>query len=500
MTSIEPLEGRVHLHGDIPGPHPRASAQFERGTGLMAQYYSDGGFSDLQMTRTDPAVNFRWGRRSPAPGKLGRDGFAVRWSGKVMPHVSGRYTFRLKADDGVRVWLNGEPVVDRMFGRGAATDRFGADLVAGEKYDLRIDYSDRAGAAGARLSWGAPGVRRRIIPRGQLFASEPVPAPAPTEPAPLPPGQAAPPAQEPAPTVTWTEVGPTPVPRSEHMGAVVNGKLYVFGGYVDTTFKPTRRSDAYDPATNTWTRVADLPAGVTHAGTAVDGTNVYFAGGYPETATFQTFATTAVWRYDAVADTYTSLPALPSARGGGALVLLGRELHFFGGSDDGRADSASHWSLNLDNLPVGWATKASLPVPRNHIGGVALGGKLYAVGGQQQQDDAAQPRADLDVYDPATDAWSPLAPLPTPPRSHITNSTIVWNGQILTFGGETPGRQVTDDVSCYDPARNLWATPFNLPAPRLSGVADLLPDGRFIYYGGSSSQGLQGNMWVGVVN
>ena len=84
-----------------------------------------------------------------------------------------------------------------------------------------------------------------------------------------------------------------------------------------------------------------------------------------------------------------------------------------------------------------------------------------------------------------------------PPRSHITNGTIVWQGQVLTFGGEKLGHQVITDISCYDPAQNLWATPFRLPAARLSGVADLLPDGRFIYAGGSSSAGLQSNVWIG---
>ena len=490
MKSLfESLEHRVLLHGD----HPQeiAGGAFEQGNGLLAQYYTDGRFEGLAVSRTDPTVNFRWGRRSPVPRKLERNGFAVRWSGQVMPHTSARYTFQIKADDGVCVWLNGAPVVERMYARGKATTNvFSAELVAGQRYDLRIDYCDRAGAAGAKLSWSAPGVRKQIIPSSQLFAAEPTPTPLPLEP--VPSG-----AEAAAPTIDWTEVAPLPVPRSEHMGAVVNGKLYVFGGYVDTTFKPTRRSDAYDPATDTWTRVADLPVGSTHAGTVVDGTSVYFAGGYPETATFQTYATTAVWRYDTVANAFTAMPPLPAGRGGGALALLGRELHYFGGSDAARDDAADHWALNLDDLPGGWVARAPLPLARNHVGGVSLNGKIYAVGGQQGQNDASVFRDEVDVYDPASNAWTAAAPLPAPARSHITNSTIVWGGQILTFGGERAGHNVLTNISCYDPAQNLWATPFNLPAGRLSGVCDLLPDGRVIYAGGSSSAGLQSNVWIG---
>jgi N-acetylneuraminic acid mutarotase len=155
--------------------------------------------------------------------------------------------------------------------------------------------------------------------------------------------------------------------------------------------------------------------------------------------------------------------------------------------------------LNLDNVAAGWAALAPLPVARNHVGGVALGGKVYAVGGQQGQNDDSVFRSELDVYDPATNAWSTLAPLPNPPRSHITNGTMVWNGQILTFGGETNGHQVITNVSAYNPATNAWSTPANLPAGRLSGVADLLSDNRVIFAGGSSSTGLQSTVWIGQI-
>jgi N-acetylneuraminic acid mutarotase len=325
--------------------------------------------------------------------------------------------------------------------------------------------------------------------------------PPPVDPPPVDPPPVDPPPVDTTATITWTQVAPLPVPRSEHMGAAVNGKLYVFGGYVDLTFKPTRRSDVYDPATNAWTRVADLPVGVTHSGTVVDATtsSVYFAGGYPETATFQRYATAAVYRYDTAANAFTALPSLPAARGGGALALLGRELHYFGGSDANRADAADHWALDLDNAAAGWSARARLPVARNHVGGVAVGGKLYAVGGQQGQNDDSVFRSELDVYDPATNAWTTLAPLPNPPRSHITNGTMVWNGQILTFGGETNGHQVITNVSSYNPATNTWTTPSNLPAGRLSGVADLLSPNTVIFAGGSSSTGLQSTVWLGQI-
>src|SRR5207247_6121551 len=146
-----------------------------------------------------------------------------------------------------------------------------------------------------------------------------------------------------------------------------------------------------------------------------------------------------------------------AGRGGAALVALGRDLHFFGGSDAARADAASHWALNLDNLAGGWVSRAPLPVATNHVAGVVLGGMIYSIGGQQGQDDLAIQRADVQVYDPFLDAWSARAPLPLA-RSHITSATFVRDGKILVLGGLKQGNVVLNTVSSYDPAANAWTS------------------------------------------
>lgn len=296
-------------------------------------------------------------------------------------------------------------------------------------------------------------------------------------------------------TLSWHEVAPTTVGRSEAMGNVVNGKLYFFGGYVDSTYKPTRRGDVYDPATNTWRQVADLPFGVSHTGTVAVGDVIYFAGGYPATNTGQSFSTTAAWKYDTTTNTMTSLPSLPAGRGGGALAAVGRVLHFVGGSDSARHDAAQHWALDLDNLAAGWVAKAALPLARNHVAATTLDGRIYVIGGQQNQDEAAIQRAEVDVYDPATDRWTSRAPLPVA-RSHITSATFVRDGKILVLGGLGPGNRVLNLVSRYDPASNTWTSLTALPGGRLSGVSDLLPDGRVVFATGAGG-GFRNTTWVG---
>jgi N-acetylneuraminic acid mutarotase len=287
-------------------------------------------------------------------------------------------------------------------------------------------------------------------------------------------------------TINWSTAAPALLPRAEAEGAVVNGKLYVFGGYLDGSFTPTNRMDVYDPATNTWRQLASLPLALSHIGVAADAHNIYIAGGYPPgpTGTYQTFATTSVSRYDVDTNTWSAMPSLPAARGGGALALANGILHFFGGSDINRSDATTHWTLPLTG--TAWQTSTALPAPRNHLGGVTLNGTIYAVGGQQGQDAAAVYRADVDRWDAATASWKSAAPLPSA-RSHISGATFAMNGRIIVLGGETSYQFSTSQALAYDPVADSWTQLTPLPVAIHSGVAGDL-SGTLYYTTGAFQQ------------
>src|SRR5437762_1201159 len=63
----------------------------------------------------------------------------------------------------------------------------------------------------------------------------------------------------------WIDPATAPMARYEAAGAVVNNRLYVFGGYRNQQIQATSRSDVYDPATDKWSRIADMPEPLTHA-------------------------------------------------------------------------------------------------------------------------------------------------------------------------------------------------------------------------------------------
>ncbi|MGN6505189.1 MAG: Kelch repeat-containing protein [Tepidisphaeraceae bacterium] len=289
-------------------------------------------------------------------------------------------------------------------------------------------------------------------------------------------------------TLTWTTAASRPVAASEIFGGFVGGKLYTFGGFTDSSFKPSSALYIYDPATNHWSTGASLPIGLTHPGVATDSTSIYFAGGYPGNGPsgYQTFSTTAVYRYNVSSNTYTALPNLPIARGAGSMAKLGNSLYFMGGDDSSRNDVTTMWALDLTNLGAGWVTKASIPAPRNHAGAVVLNGSMYLVAGQTGQDAALVTHPSLYRYNASSDTWTTLANLPSG-RSHVTDATFAFDNKIVVLGGQSPYNSPLSSNLEYDPTTNTWTTIASLPGPRFSGVGEAVDASTFVYTAGYNS-------------
>jgi hypothetical protein len=147
------------------------------GTGLLAQYFNDAGsgvyFTALVLTRTDPAVDFDWAAGAPDP-IVQQDNFSVRWSGQVQAPVTGTYTFTTASDEGVRLYLNGELLIDNWIDHTLALNSATASLTAGQRYDIRMDFYERGSLATARLSWSYPGQATQIVPQWVLYPAPPV--------------------------------------------------------------------------------------------------------------------------------------------------------------------------------------------------------------------------------------------------------------------------------------------------------------------------------------
>lgn len=143
-------------------------------SGLVGQYFSaaddPGTIGERLLVRVDPEINFNWSGGSPDP-RVPNDEFTVRWTGAVTTTSSaGTYTFYTKSDDGARLWVNGQLLIDEYVNQGSTEHSGTITLAANTTYVIRMDYFEAGGGADASLSWEPPGEAKAIIPSSALSA------------------------------------------------------------------------------------------------------------------------------------------------------------------------------------------------------------------------------------------------------------------------------------------------------------------------------------------
>ncbi|MFC1604587.1 PA14 domain-containing protein [Planctomycetota bacterium] len=147
--------------------------------GVRADYYKGMNFETLALTRTDPQINFNWGDPGGPDPAVGDDNFSVRWTGEVEAVFTETYTFYPRTDDGVRLFVDGQLLVDNWINRSATEDRGTIDLIAGNTYNLIMEYYENGGGASAELRWSSPRTPKQLIPQAALAlpvkASSPTP-------------------------------------------------------------------------------------------------------------------------------------------------------------------------------------------------------------------------------------------------------------------------------------------------------------------------------------
>src|SRR5690606_21740450 len=115
----------------------------------------------------DPVIHFDWGYGAPAAG-IGADTFSVRWTGQIEAEKTETYTFHTRSDDGVRLWVNDQLIIDNWTIHAPTTNTGSIDLIAGQKYDIRLEYFDQYNGAVSQLSWSSPTTPKQIIPQERL--------------------------------------------------------------------------------------------------------------------------------------------------------------------------------------------------------------------------------------------------------------------------------------------------------------------------------------------
>jgi N-acetylneuraminic acid mutarotase len=268
----------------------------------------------------------------------------------------------------------------------------------------------------------------------------------------------------------------------------VNGKIYLIGG-AWTEMKDGQAVENYttgfttefDPQTGTWRERTRAPEGLTHQALAVLNGKIYVAGGFGGSR--HTLTSAGFYSYDPATDRWQTLAPLSGKRGAVGVATVGGMIHVIAGRETGDVTFPTHDVYNP--ATNAWKSAAPLPQSRDHSALFAVAGKIHVIGGRL----GATPDnvGTHDVYDPATDKWTPAAPLPTP-RSSV--AFVEYRGMLFVAGGECRmgGGGTFDEVEAYDPKNNRWVKYPPLPKGRHAFTAAVGGD-KLYFFGGSTQCG-----------
>ena len=153
-------------------PSPTASGPGLTGyyfTNASTTYASTNNFNtnNLFLTRIDPTIDFTW-TNSTLPN-LSNGLYTVRWTGQVQPQYSELYTFDTVSDDGVRLWVNDQLLIDKWQSQSGTEWTNAILLQGGTRYNLKLEYLQNGGKAQAHLYWYSADQSRQIIPGSCLY-------------------------------------------------------------------------------------------------------------------------------------------------------------------------------------------------------------------------------------------------------------------------------------------------------------------------------------------
>ena len=284
----------------------------------------------------------------------------------------------------------------------------------------------------------------------------------------------------------WVRLAPIPQANEEWDSAVVNGKLYLFGGNpVAAGGKqgaPPGNVLEYDPAADRWTKKNNMPQAAHH--NAVVGYNgkIYaFGGGIQRQPGGPTqFPIDNSWEYDPVADSWRALAPMPIRRLAAAAVESGGKIYVMGGvaqypglENQSLSGEEPHRVLDLNHMydPATntWQPRQTMPTARNHMFVGAVSGKIYVIGGRVgSMAVATGSTTDLvEEYDIAADRWGAVKlRMPTPRDGGVVG---VFQNRIYVAGGQSItaiNNSVSRALEAYDPSSNSWLSFPNLPQAR----------------------------------
>ncbi len=287
-------------------------------------------------------------------------------------------------------------------------------------------------------------------------------------------------------TGAWATKTSMPTARPHPMSGVINGLLYVAGGYAVSGANVVTELnvlEVFDPAANSWTTKAPMPTARHGGASAAISGKLYVAGGCLQAGNQ---FTNVLEVYDPATNAWTTKVPMPTSRCVAEAAAIDGKLYVVGG-----AITSNNTFPRINVLEVydpatdTWTTKAPMPTSRAYIAAEEIGGKLYVVGGALNGSGIT---GVLEVYDPAANTWSTKAPMPTP-RYGLSSGFL--GGRLYAVGG-VPGNTGPSETAVnesYDPATNTWRAEDSMPTARWETATGVINDTLYVV-GGATGRGV----------
>ena len=283
---------------------------------------------------------------------------------------------------------------------------------------------------------------------------------------------------------------PSAAVRSVGVYFPANGLFYVMGGRsADTAGSDFTHPFEYNPGTNAWTikagtypdnQVNNMACGVLTVG----GTpQIYCVGG---SAAGATTSTARVFTYNPITDVVAPVASdnWPGNGSGnilpGGFAVSGNKLYIVAGFQISVASTSQTWVFD-PNAAAGsrWLQRLDYPVPRSYVPTAAIGGMIYTGGGANIVTTTVTDTADSFRFDPVANTWTAI---PNIPRATGETRALTINNTMWVIGGGRTTPNPSTQIDIYNPATNAWTTGLPFSLPRRNFATDT--DGSRVWIGG----------------
>lgn len=169
----------AEFHEDLSGNDPNKASTYLKtsldfsgdGTGLTGSYFQGQNFDNFQFNRLDKQVYFNWGNGSPDP-VMSDDDFSVKWTGYIQVPASGEYTFYINSDNGRRLRINNQLVIDKWVNDWDVEYSGKIYLEKDIKYPIELDYFEAFGGANISFEWSSSMIEKSLVPSMLLYPAD----------------------------------------------------------------------------------------------------------------------------------------------------------------------------------------------------------------------------------------------------------------------------------------------------------------------------------------